>query len=51
MNAAVIEPTTNSVRLEHPKTHLEADLVDVYSTYYFLHPAQVIADHREVGAC
>lgn len=48
MNAVVIEPTTNSIKLEEVETHLDADLVDVYSTYHFLHPAQVVAEHREV---
>lgn len=40
MTSVILEPTTTRAGIE---------LVDIYSIYYWLHPAQFAAEHREVG--
>ncbi len=40
MTSVILEPTTTGVNIE---------LIDIYSIYYWLHPAQFAAEHREVG--
>lgn len=57
MNLVLVEPTENSVELEPTETgveiepvenHVIVELVDVSSDYFWLSPAQVLAEHRTV---
>lgn len=49
MTSVILEPTTTSAHVEDTVTAAGIELVDIYSIYYWLHPAQFAAEHREVG--
>lgn len=49
MTSVILEPTTTSAVVAPTVTRAHIELVDIHSIYYWLHPAQFAAEHREVG--
>jgi hypothetical protein len=44
-----MQATTTSAHVQDAATGVNIELIDIYSIYYWLHPAQFAAEHREVG--
>lgn len=47
-NFVEIEPTETTVEIEPVENHVLVELVDVETAYYWLSPAQVVAEHKTV---
>ena len=45
----MIETTINGMEIEPTATNAEIELIDIYTEYYYLHSAQVVEQHKEVG--
>lgn len=44
-----VEPLITATVLQTTATVARVELVDIYTTYYWLHPAQAIPEHEEVA--
>ncbi len=49
MTSVLLEPTTTRAHVRDATTGVDIELIDIYSIYYWLHPAQFAAEHQEVG--
>lgn len=48
MNVVQVESTFNSVTVEATETTVDAETIDVMTTYYYITPSQTLPEHREV---
>lgn len=49
MRGVRVESTITAAVLQTTATVARVELVDIYTRYYWLHPAQAIPEHEEVA--
>ena len=50
MTSVRLEPTSTRAAVQAAATAAAVELIDIYTTYYWLYPGQIMPEHREVTA-